>query len=242
MGVIKVSIYQKSIPDGLNLSIYKKLAALKSDFLIFPEYFYADTAVKDYGSLLDKSQYAMDWLQKLNDTYKGIILGGSVLRKEDSGKTRSSCPVITGGTIVDWYNKRSLSPEESALSVVPGNEPGIYILGGHRFAILLGDDIKNKDYLKELADMGIRLIFAMVASPKKDESAESKQERDLDIFAGPAAEYGLHIVKCGGTGTLVNQPLQGRSLVVAPSGISWRVAPHEEEMEIIKTVMLNVPA
>ena len=242
MGVLKVSIYQKSLPEGLNLTIYKKLAALKSDFLLFPEYFYADSTVKTPESLLDRSQHAQDWLQKLNDAYRGIIIGGSVLKKEEDGTVFTATPLVSEGSIVDWYRKRDLGSLEKEMTVTPGKDPGIFILGGHRFAVLLGEDIRNRSYLEELKEMGIHLIFHMTASLKKEESLDAKHSRDRDLFSVPAEELGLTIVKCGGTGQLLNQPLQGRSLVAAPSGISWRVAPHEEESEIVKTVMLNLPA
>jgi predicted amidohydrolase len=240
MGVIKVSIFQKSLPEGLNLSIYKKLSVLKSDFLIFPEYFYADSSTRDFTGLADKSQYAADWLHKLNDVYKGIIIGGSIVRQEENNLYSASSPIIYGGSTVDWYKKRNLSSSESAF-LKPGNENGSYILGGHRFGVFLGSDITIKNALKELADQGIRLVFSMHASHKKEETPEEKNARDEQMFVKPASELGLYIVKCSATGQLMGQNLQGRSMVVSPAGISWRVAPHEENNEIIKTVMINLP-
>jgi predicted amidohydrolase len=240
MGVIKVSIYQKSLPEGLNLSIYKKLSALKSDFLVFPEYFYADNSTKDLASLADKSQYATDWLLKLNDAYKGIIIGGSIVRWEDENHHTASTPIVYGGNVVDWYKKRNLNSAESAF-LLPGTESGIFTLGGQRFGVFLGTDITSENALSELAAQGIKLVFSLHASYKKEESQDEKNARDEMMFVKPAAEHGLHIVKCSATGQLMGQNLQGRSMVVSPTGISWRVAPHEENNEIITTVMLNLP-
>ncbi len=239
MGVIKVSIYQKTLPEGLNLSVYKKLSALKSDFLVLPEYFFADSSSRDFESLSEKSQYAKDWLLKLNDAYKGIIIGGSIPYL-DKDQMTAATPVIYGGTVVDWYKKRSLNTQESAF-FKPGRESGIYILGGQRFGVLLGGDITLEGALEELASQGIRLVFSMHASYKKEETQEEKNARDEQMFVRPAAAHGLHIVKCSATGHLMGQNLQGRSLAVSPAGISWRVAPHEENNEIVKTLMLNIP-
>ncbi len=238
MGIIKVSLFQKSLSEGLNLSMYKRLAALKSDFLIFPEYFYADSSVRDYNTLLDKSQYALDWLLKLNDSYKGVIIGGSVLIKEDD-TIYNATPIISEGAIVDWYRKRKLNEGEREL-VSPGKEPGIFILRGHRFAVLVNGDVLEPGHFKEIADAGIHLVFSVMNSPALEESMEEKHARDEELFCKPARDYNLYIAKCASTGSLMEQPLQGRSLVVTPSGISWRVSQNEEKTEILKTVMLNV--
>ncbi len=238
MGIIKVSIFQKSLPEGLNLSLFKKLAALKSDFLVFPEFFFADSGVKDLQGLADKSQYALDWLLKLNDSYKGTIIGGSLILQED-GKMYNATPIISGGSVVDWYKKRNLTEEESA-KITPGTEPGVYTLQGHRFSVLICNDVNREEYIEEISKQDIKLIFAVMSSPLREETVEEKHARDDKLFSQPAQKYGLYLVKCGSTGRLFGKPLQGRSMTITPSGVSWRVAPHEEQNEIIKTIMINI--
>ncbi len=127
MGIVKVSIFQKALHEGLNLATYKKIAALKSDFLLMPEYFFADQSVKDHKGLADKSVFAQDWLLKLNDSYRGIVLGGSVVRKAEDSARFASVPVISEGNLVDHYNKRDLSTDEKQI-LQPGSGHGIFIL------------------------------------------------------------------------------------------------------------------
>ncbi|MCR9143671.1 MAG: carbon-nitrogen hydrolase family protein [bacterium] len=232
MGIVKVSIFQKSLQEGLNLTTYKKIAALKSDFLLLPEYFFADQSVKDYRSLPDKSMFAHDWLLKLNDSYKGIILGGSIIRGEGSEQFAAT-PVVSEGALVDYYNKRELSSEEKKL-VKPGDSPGVFILGGFRFGVLLGGETKNPAYIQELAEQGIKIIFIMDTRPDFDEAEDEEQ------ILKPAAEHGLYITRCCGTGRLFGEDIRGRSLVASPTGISWRVAPQETEQEILKTILINM--
>ncbi len=233
MGIVKVSIYQKTLDDGLNLSTLKKIASLKSDFLLLPEYFFADPAVKDHSALVDKSTYAQDWLLKLNDAYKGIILGGSMIRKGDEGQF-ASVPIISEGKIVDWYDKRELSGNEKRY-LKAGDGAGIFILGGFRFGVLAGGDATKKN-LEELADQDVKLVFILDTRESYDESRDDQPLLDL------AGDRGMYIARCSGAGHIFGTALSGRSLVATPAGISWRVAPQEEDREILKTVLINLVA
>lgn len=232
MGIVKVSIFQKALHEGLNLASYKKIAALKSDFLLLPEYFFADQSVKDHKALADKSVFAQDWLLKLNDSYRGIVLGGSVVRKEGDVQF-ASAPVISEGALVDHYDKRHLNADEQAI-VQPGSGPGVFILGGFRFGVLLGGECANPTYITELAEQGIKIIFIMDTRPDFDEAEDEEQ------ILKPAAEHGLYIMRCCGTGQLFGKSIRGRSLVASPTGVTWRVAPQEADQELLKTILVNV--
>jgi len=238
MGIIRISIFQKSLPEGLNLGTLKKLASVKSDFLLLPEYFFADSTLKDHREALEKSQHAVDWLLKLNESYKGIIIGGSVIRKEGDRYFNAS-PIISDGLVVDWYRKRNLMEREQAL-MSPGTETGIFILGGQRFAVLICADVLKPEYFEELHQAGIKLVFTVMNSPYREETPEVKHARDEELFLKPARKYGMYIAKCCSAGSIFGHRVQGRSLVATPTGISWRVAPQEEDQEILKTVMIHV--
>ncbi|MCB1165391.1 MAG: carbon-nitrogen hydrolase family protein [Leptospiraceae bacterium] len=237
MAILKVSIFQKNLAEGLNLSLHKRLSAVKSDFLVFPEYFAVDGSTKDHRALADRTKFALDWLGKLSESYKGVVIGGTVIR-EIEGKFYNAMPVFFEGQLIDWYHKRFLTENEAPL-LTPGKDPGVFILGGHRFGVLICADVLKPEYVKELADMDVKLIFTVMNSPYKEETVEEKHERDEKLYCGPAREMGLSIIKCCSAGTIFGRRLQGRSLAVTPSGISWRVAPEEEDREILKTVVLN---
>lgn len=239
MGLVKVTIFQKFLPDGLNLTTFKKLSSIKSDFLLFPEYFFADSSVKNPRDLKDKSQFALDWLLKLNSAYRGVIIGGSVVL-EENGNLYNATPIIADGQIVDWYRKRNLTENEKPF-VTPGQDPGIFMLGGHRFGVLICNDVKERSYFDELATQDVRLIFSVFNSPYRDESIEDKHIRDEELFIAPARENNQCIAKCCSSGEILGHRVQGRSLVVTPSGISWRVPPNEESEQILKTVIVQSP-
>lgn len=239
MGIIKVSVFQKSLPEGLNLTIFKRLAALKSDFLIFPQYFFADSNVRTLADALARSGHALEWLLKLNDAYQGIIIGGNLFLEENE-QTFLASPVISRGEVVDWYRKRNLTRDEARVAVA-GSEPGIFILQANRFAVLIGEDVHTPEYLQEIHDMGVRILFVVMGDAGGDERVSSPDEYDEKFFLQPARDLDLYTVRCCPTGTLFGTEIRGRSMVMTPSGISWRVAPQEEESEILKTVMVNVP-
>ena len=234
MASIKVSIFQKALGNGLNLSFLKRLAALKSDFLVFPEYFYADSNVTTPQIVADRSQAAQDWLLKLNDVYRGVIIGGSVVHEESGGKRYVSIPIVSEGSIVDYGRKCTLTSFETKFAS-KASETGVFILGGQRFATLAGEDLLNAQLLGTIQESGIRLVFAPYTF-RGDETVEA-DEKAMSKLAG---EFKLHIVRCCGVGKLLNEPIRGRSMIASPTGITWRVGAGEEDSEILKTLMLNI--
>lgn len=239
MGLIKISLFQKAIPEPLGPSAFKKLSSLKSDFLVLPEYVFADSSVRDHASGLEKSRAALEWMTRLSDAYKGIIVGGTVILEED-GKLFNACPIVYGSQVVDYYRKRHLTEKEKNF-FAPGAEAGVFILGGFRFGVLICADVLKPETLDELASMGIKLVFTVMNSPYKEESVQAKRERDDRLYCQPAARHKMVIAKCCGAGSTFGQRIQGRSLVATSSGISWRVSPDEEDKEIIKTVIVQAP-
>lgn len=239
MGLIKISVFQKAIPEPLGPSAFKKLSGLKSDFLVLPEYVFADASVRDHASGLEKSRAALDWMTKLSDSYKGIIIGGSIIL-EEGGKLFNACPIIYGSQVVDYYRKRHLTEKEKKF-FAPGTDAGVFILGGFRFGVLICADLLEPSSLDELAGMGLNLVFAVMNSPYREETVEAKRERDEKLFCQPAAKHKMVIAKCCGVGQTFGQKIQGRSLVVTSSGINWRVSPGEEDKEIVKTVIVQAP-
>ncbi len=238
MPIIRVTIFQKNLNEGIHIHLLKKLSNTDSDFLVLPEYFIADVNVKNYLELKNRSKIALEWLAKLSHIYKGILIGGSLIREENE-KLYNSCPIFYKGELIDWYSKRELTSEEKKYLSF-GEEPGIFILNGIRFGVLICNDINNPRLLKELYENDVRLIFVVVASLKKNEDQQTKYKRDEELFLKPAKLYNQTIVKCSSVGSIFDKPLQGRSLLATPSGILWRVSPQEEDKEILKTLIISL--
>lgn len=235
-----VTVFQKNIKMGLNPLLQAKLGSEKSDFLVFPEYFFMDAQTGSLEEALDTSEKAMQWLTELSNSYQGVIIGGSIVRKVED-KLVASCPVFFQGQPVDFYDKRALAEHEKG-KLTSGQEPGVFILNNHRFSVLLGEDVKVDEHLAQLAENDVRLVFVPYnASFKNDDTPEAKTRRDQEIFTEPAAKHNLTLVKVSAVGDLFERALQGRSLVATPNGITWRVGLEEETNEVSKNCTVFYP-
>ncbi len=204
---------------------------------MLPEYFHVDESVKNYVDLIEKSDHTQEWLLKLNQSYKGIIIGGTMIRKaKQNGRENLyiSTPVLHGGEIVDWYNKRNLSKQEEKIAK-PGSEVGIFSLAGQRFAVLSGEDSSKSQYFQEIAEQNIRLVFTVCNSVHL-----KSREKEEKHFAAMSAQYNLYITRCCSSGNLFKEKLYGRSLTSSPKGIIWRTSPQEEKANLIKTLMIGI--
>ncbi len=228
--MLKVTLFQKALDGGLAPATLKKASSAKSDFLVLPEHFSAHTAAHVAGHAEERPNHpGLDWLLRLSDSYQGVIVGGSLTLTED-GTSCAACPIVYRGSLIDWYRKRKLSTRDKNLS--PGQDPGVFILGGQRFGVLLGGDVLDRNLCAELAQIGIRVILAPVAISPKD-------KWDSDAVAATARELGLHIAVCCATGTFAGTQYVGRSMMITPEGISWRVSEQETQNEILKTVLFS---
>ena len=234
MGILRISIFQKNLNERLNPSTLKELSRLKSDFLLLPEYFYADTSVTDHRTLLDAQERARNWLLNLSKSYKGSIIGGTLVYDKEEG-SRIGIPIIRNAQIVDWYDKHKLDSTEKKIASA-GSGEGIFILGGVRFAAVIYKDITQKGFWEKLAKEEIKLLFVLASFEGPAPHKEIK-EKLLPI----AKKYATNIVLCCAVGKSFQFPkaLAGCSAVLTPYGLSWQISPEEENKQFLKTVMLN---
>jgi predicted amidohydrolase len=236
----QATLFQKNLKMGLNPLLQAKLGSEKTNFMVFPEYFSMDASIKNHKDAIEASQNGLNWLVELSHSYKGIIIGGSIIREENE-KLYNSLPVIFSGQVIDFYNKRNLIGQEKDF-LVSGSDGGIFLLNNYRFAVLICGDIFIEEYFTELADEGIRLVFLPVTSPlREDDTPEIQKTRDQELFIERAKKFNLTIVKCAAVGELFDKPLQGRSLVCSPDGITWRMGTDEYDREIVKRCTVVYP-
>ncbi len=240
MSLIKVSIFQKNLNEGLNISVLKKIVSIKSDILVLPEFFYADNNIKNFLDLKYAGKNALDWLLKLNQTYKGIIIGGSILIEKENTLYNAS-PIIYNGDVIDWYYKRILSEEEKNY-IKPGNDYGIFILNHTRFAVLIGNDAKQIQFYEELKQQNVNLIFIVNLNYNEYANEEENLKDFIEehkFYEKLAKEMQFNIIKCDAVGTYFQKKVLGRSLLSTPRGISWHSTFNEQENQILKHIMIN---
>ena len=235
MAVLRVSIFQKDLTESLNASTLKSLSRLKSDFLLLPEYFYADSNIKDQQALLDTQERAKNWLLSLSKSYKGSVIGGTFVHDEGEG-SRLGIPLVQNGEILDWYDKSKLDENEKKVASPNKNGEGIFILGGVRFAVSSYSDTSERAFWEKLSQDEIKLIF-LLSNFENSTQQKKIKEQLLSI----AEKHILNIVLCCGVGKnfQFTKTLKACSAVITPYGISWQISRAEEKQQVIKTVLLN---
>ncbi|TGK28964.1 amidohydrolase [Leptospira gomenensis] len=233
MASVKVTLFQKDLNRPIGEDLKGKLNKEKSDFLLLPEYFpfYESGANPDQSSA--KSKFYIDELLQISEYYKGVIIGGSVFRKDDAGILRISVPIIQGVVVADWYDKQNLAPFESG--AVAGDGERIFIMGGLRFGIAAGKEIDDSNRFEELKSQNVNLLFHCDFISE----SESTHALDLERYAKLSARYGTLIARTTGVGSVLGKTGIGRSLLATSSGVNWKVAESEKQKEILKTVIVN---
>ncbi|EQA64453.1 amidohydrolase [Leptospira alexanderi] len=233
MASAKVTLFQKHINRPVSNDQKLKLSKEKSDFLLLPEYFPFYDLSSTPEKLSEKSKILSDELLQISEYYKGVIIGGSMFRKDGFGKLKISVPIIQDVVVVDWYDKRELSSEENVAS--PGDAETIFIMGGFRFGVVAGKEIRSSERLEELKSQNVNLLFHIDSVSEPDFT----HAQDLERYAKLSAEYGIFIARVSGVGSSLGRAGVGRSLLSTSSGVNWKVAESEKDKEVIKTVTIN---
>lgn len=237
MNIIKITVFQKNINTDISRDQKQKLITQKSDFLILPRFCPTIAKVSEKSTLHNHKIY-VDKLLEISEYYKGVIIGGTILR-EVNGKLYESCPIIQDINVIDWYDAR-IPEKVGDLPVSSGDSESIFILGGVRFAILIGNESKNESFLSHIQSEKVELLLN-TSSIFTYETEPSDYLTDLDLYSDFSKTYSLNIVRASGIGRLFNnKELSGRSFYSSTSGVKWKVASFENQNEIIKTVNINV--
>ncbi|AOP34906.1 amidohydrolase [Leptospira tipperaryensis] len=233
MASAKVTLFQKHLNQPITNEQKSKLAKEKSDFLLLPEYFpfYNSSSTPEGSS--EKAKHLTDELLQISEYYKGVIIGGSIFRKDDSGKLKLSVPIIQSVVVVDWYEKHELLASEKP--AVGGEAETIFIMSGFRFGIVTGKEIENPKRLEELKSQNVNLLFHIDSVLETD----STHAEDLERYAKLSSKYGIFIARVTGVGSALGRSGIGRSLLSTSSGVNWKVAESEKDKEVIKTVTIN---
>ncbi|TGL04293.1 amidohydrolase [Leptospira bouyouniensis] len=230
MAVIKIAIYQKNLHKRFTQEEISKVQQSKAQFLLLPEgfpHFFQSESPKD-GTKHEKEY--QDHLLEISEKFPGVILGGSQYRNNENGNLVSALPIVQSLVLVDFYEKKSPNPIREE-AVTTGVTESIFIMGGLRFGLLLGEDLFNESIWSEFQNEKIEIIFHL------DTTNQNKSyEEDLNDYELLAKEKNIHIVRvCGPT-----DGKAARSLYASPSGINWKVGKLEEDKEVFKTLSVNV--
>jgi len=235
MSNIKVTIFQKNINTSISKEQKTKLISQNSDFLLLPRFFpFLDGWSSNQE---EKERKYLDKILEISEFYKGVIIGGSLFRKE--GKFFiESYPLIQNVRLIDYYNLRS-GDTIGNIKIHPSDSDSFFILGGVRFAFLPATDFQKEEYLKQAASEKIELIFNL-SSPLQSPSELELYNQDLQYYSDLSQKYHFNIVRCSGIGNFGEFSFSGRSFCTSETGIRWKVAAKENLTEIIKTVNISI--
>lgn len=229
MPTIKISVYQKDLHKKFTKDQLVKIAAQRANFLLLPEGFPHFFQAQTPNDASKHEKEYQDHLLEISETYQGVIMGGSHYRKNAEGKLVSSSPIVQSLVLVDFYDKKNPSAKEA--EITKGDTESIFIMGGLRFGILVGEDINDNAIWNQFKTEGLEVVFHL----SSEESGRSYEE-DLDFFSSISKEMKMHIIRvCG-----ISEGKPGRSLYASPSGINWKVGKSEEDTEVFKTLSVTV--
>ncbi|PJZ69354.1 amidohydrolase [Leptospira perolatii] len=232
MASVKITLFQKDIPQPVSSDQRSKLSKEKSDFLLLPMYF-PGGGTGSPESLASRSKGLLDELLAISEVYKGVIVGGCMFRKDDEGALRISVPIVQNVVLVDWYDVKDLSPEDQPAK--PGSGENVLILGGYRFGLFAGKELEDGERLNRLKSENVNLAFHIDCL--SDNGIDYSD--DLKKYSEISSKYGLFLLRSSGFGSVFGKKRIGRSLLSTPTGVTWKVAENEKEKEIIKTVNIN---
>ncbi len=234
MNHFKITLLQKNLNTEISKDLKQKIISQKSDFLILSSPFGISESSKP-KDIVQNSKQNVDKLLEISEYYKGVIIGGGMLRSEN-GKIFQSCPLVQDIQLIDWYDAKS--PEKiHDLKLDKSLGDSIYILGKIRFGLCIGEESSDEKLLSHFQKEKIELIFNPFFQPKNEDSEYLSEQ---DKYANLSAKYSLNIVKVNPVGSYQTKELSGRSFHSGPSGIKWKVAASEKNLEIIKTLSLTL--
>jgi len=217
--LIKVVAFQGEI--GKQLTLEEKIYIFKQrpDFVCLPEYYLLDHTVRDYHrAALNRNEY-LQYYTSLSYELSTCLISGTCV--EASGeRLYNTSYVINRGNIIGRYRKKYPVPREQERGITPGGDIMIINVEGVRLGLMICGDVFYRHLYRDMHRHQADIIFIPTTSPlKPDDSLSKKRYRDKLYFVDGSEMAGAFVIKVCGVGRVLNQPLQGRSLIAAPWGI-----------------------
>ena len=230
---LKISILQKNISTKISKELKQKIQTSKSDFLILPSFF--PSSKETESNIIQNEKLYLDSILEISEYYKGVILGGTFLR-EFEGKILESIPIVQDIQLIDWYDAE-ISSGVFSTKTEKGHTDKIFILGKTRFALATTNEILQEKNLEYFQKEKIEVVFNPTLNIYSDDTIYTKE---LEDFFKLSQKYNLNIFRICAFGDLGKHLLQGRSFHSSPTGIKWKMAASENQIEIFKTLNVNI--
>ncbi|KAA8734372.1 NAD+ synthase [Acinetobacter qingfengensis] len=187
-----------------------------ADIIVFPELALIGYPPEDLllrPSLLKRTQQGLSTLQQAKD----IIMLAGYVHVDENGQRYNSAALIKNGEILGIYHKQNL-PNYSVFDeeryFEAGHQHLIFEHAGHKFGILICEDIWIEKNTQQLSKLGVDTILVLNASPYE---AGKPQQRQA-LVSKLAQQYNLNIVYVNQVGGQDDLIFDGASTVINGDG------------------------
>lgn len=187
-----------------------------ADIIVFPELALIGYPPEDLllrPSLVTRSKKGLEILQ----TAKDILIVAGYAHVDESGQRYNSAALIKNGEILGIYHKQNL-PNYSVFDekryFEVGHQHLIFEHAGHKFGVLICEDIWVEKNTQQLAKLGADTILVLNASPYEAGKPQQRQE----LVRKLAEKYKLRIVYVNQVGGQDDLIFDGASAVVNSNG------------------------
>jgi predicted amidohydrolase len=231
MKKIRVILYQKQLGKEIPDRDIREMQDFSPHFVCFPEYFFVDRELGTREQTPENQEYQLERIKSLSLEMNSVVIGGT-MPELAGGKLHNTCFIYNRGNLLGLYRKIHLFFAEKD-TITPGNEFAFFSAYGVKFGVLICADVLNQSGFNFMRENRVKIIFSPTFSPRKEESVETKFQRDNDIYVRGAEISGSTIVKVCGVRSEFKDFLQARSLIADKNGILYRVMPEDEDEEMI---------
>lgn len=187
-----------------------------ADIIVFPELALIGYPPEDLllrPSLAARIQQGLATLQQAKD----IIIVAGYVHTDDAGQRYNSATLIKNGEILGIYHKQNL-PNYSVFDekryFSTGHQHLIFEHAGHKFGILICEDIWIKKNTEQLAKLGVETIVVLNASPYEVGKPQLRHE----LVSNLSKEHHLNIVYVNQVGGQDDLIFDGSSTVTNIDG------------------------
>lgn len=187
-----------------------------AEIVVFPELACIGYGADDLllrASLAKRQQLALTRLKDVKDIL--MVVGG--VDYDERGQRYNAAFLIKNGEILATYRKQNL-PNYSVFDekryFEAGSQHCVFEYAGHKFGILICEDLWHEPTVKQLAQLGVQSIICLNASPYES----GKPELRRTLLKQLSAEYQVHILYASQVGGQDDLIFDGCSMVSNASG------------------------
>ena len=187
-----------------------------ADLIVFPELSTIGYPAEDLllrPSLAKRTAAAFEQLNQVKD----IVMVFGFVNQDEKGQRYNAAAVVKDGQILGIYNKQNL-PNYGVFDEKryfhQGQQHLVFEYCGHKFALLICEDLWSIDTVKQLNQLNVETIISLNASPYE----VGKPKHRIDVISTLAKQLKLNVVYVNQVGGQDDLIFDGTSFVINADG------------------------